>query len=634
MNKFIITESQMRLIQESINIDEIKLPDFIIRSVKEYKTSLGNHPSFPPDDETRFEEKILKKRYYELLTNVKKIDGTKGDVSKQNLINILKDLTIKCKSIEEPIKNELEKICFEYVHKLFGLNHGDLNLECVITDDIKMIAPMTPKKMVEEFDDIEHIESLNKEIIKRRLVNSLVQGASIRLSSKYNDMLNELYTLDYRLVELYNNITAINEYLTFVKEQKPTEDNIGGEVSVNLTSDEVVIKSSGIIFPVLVFETIKGIMELLSSHGLPEKKEDSEYIISKSDFKLAENWDRRLGVGLWDILMNTIGYNNFSKMPIVFTKLVSMPEPVFQKTMREIFGTTKKGKKTIQNIIEDSDRNIKFSEIEKLSTNDNDDFFTPEELIGEVMTETDTTSAGDYTYDVPLFTDPETANHKNMITRSIQDGLNEEKDYYDFYDESPVYTVILEFISDKKRGVGRKQWNLIPAQQYHNALKEFMQYGQFMRFPTKYIEQWTKLITKNVLDIYAITELAGHSSSFPYDDFLEAFGFVRDSKKYNQLNGDYNACDEFLDKLGFYDWANLPDGSDAWSDYGLKPLFKLIKELEENTTPEQQIVTINKVLDVIHQRGDLASAFIEGGSKTLYGISNESKKIASVKLMP
>lgn len=633
MNKFIITESQMRLIQESINIDEVKLPDFVIRSVKEYKTSLGDHPSFPPDDETRFEEKILKKRYYELLTNVKKIDGTKGDVSKQNLINILKDLTIKCKSIEEPIKKELEKICFEYVHKLFNLNHGDLNLECVITDDIKMIGPVTPKKMVEEFDDIEHVENLNKEIIKRRLVNSLVQGASTRLSSKYNDMLNELYMLDYRLLELYNNITAINEYLTFIKEQKPTEENIGGEVSVNLTSDEVVIKSSGIIFPVLLFETIKGIMELLSSHGLPEKKEDSEYVISKSDFKLAENWDRRLGVGLWDILMNTIGYDNFSKMPIVFTKLVSMPELVFQKTMREIFGLTKKGKKIIQEIIEDSDRDIKFSEIEKLSASESDDFFTPEELIGEVISETDTTSAGDYTYDVPLFTDPETANHKNMITRSIQDGLNEEKDYYDFYDESPVYTVILEFISDKKRGVGRKQWNLIPAQQYHNALKEFMQYGQFMRFPTKYIEQWTKLITKNVLDIYAITELAGHSSSFPYDDFLDAFGFVRDSKKYNQLNGNYIACDEFLNKLGFYDWANLPDGSDAWSDYGLKPLFKLIKELEENTTPEQQIVTINKVLDVIHQRGDLASAFIEGGKSTLYSISNESKKISTSKLL-
>ena len=68
--------------------------------------------------------------------------------------------------------------------------------------------------------------------------------------------------------------------------------------------------------------------------------------------------------------------------------------------------------------------------------------------------------------------------------------------------------------------------------------------------------------------------------------------------------------------------------SKQWLHYA-----KLIKELEENTTPEQQIVTINKVLDVIHQRGDLASAFIEGGKSTLYSISNESKKISTSKLL-
>ena len=336
---------------------------------------------------------------------------------------------------------------------MFNLNPGDLDIECVITDDIKMIAPITPKKMIEDFDEISHIENLNKEIIKRRLINSLIQGASIRLSSDYQDILSQIYSLDHRLLELYNNITAINEYLTFVKEQKPSEENIGGEVSVNLTSEEPTIKATGIIFPVLVFETIKGFMELLSSHGLPESKEDSEYIISKADFKLAENWDRRLGVGLWDILMNTIGYGNFSTMPLVFAKLVSMPDDSFEKTMREIFGITKKGKFIVHNIIEEFDRNTKFSEIEKSSSHGNEDFFTPEELIGETVTETDTTSAGDYTYDVPMFTDPETANHKNMITRSIQDGLNEEKDYYDFYDDmsESAGKVLGEFLNDKKR---------------------------------------------------------------------------------------------------------------------------------------------------------------------------------------
>ena len=74
--------------------------------------------------------------------------------------------------------------------------------------------------------------------------------------------------------------------------------------------------------------------------------------------------------------------------------------------------------------------------------------------------------------------------------------------------------------------------------------------------------------------------------------------------------------------MGLYDWMKLPDGSDAWSDYGLEPIYKQLKEYDSSMPPEKVIVLINKVLDVYHQRGDLASAFIEGGRSTLSQISN------------
>ena len=63
MNKFIITEEQLKYIRESVEIKDIKLPDFIVDSIKQNKTSLGKHPSFPPENEMSFESKILKKRY-------------------------------------------------------------------------------------------------------------------------------------------------------------------------------------------------------------------------------------------------------------------------------------------------------------------------------------------------------------------------------------------------------------------------------------------------------------------------------------------------------------------------------------------------------------------------------------------
>ena len=72
----------------------------------------------------------------------------------------------------------------------------------------------------------------------------------------------------------------------------------------------------------------------------------------------------------------------------------------------------------------------------------------------------------------------------------------------------------------------------------------------------------------------------------------------------------------------------MPDGSDAWSDFGLEPLMEIINEYNSDLSPEKVIVIVNKALDVYHQRGDMASIFVEGGTKALNKISeSKSKKI-------
>lgn len=58
------------------------------------------------------------------------------------------------------------------------------------------------------------------------------------------------------------------------------------------------------------------------------------------------------------------------------------------------------------------------------------------------------------------------------------------------------------------------------------------------------------------------------------------------------------------------------------SDYGTEPLMKLGYEMARQEKPEEIIVTINRILDVAHQRSDLAEIFIEGGSASLDYISN------------
>jgi hypothetical protein len=187
-------------------------------------------------------------------------------------------------------------------------------------------------------------------------------------------------------------------------------------------------------------------------------------------------------------------------------------------------------------------------------------------------------------------------------------------------------------------------FNLLPKEQYHNALIEFMKYGKFMRFPPKYILDWKELLLHNIAKLYILTQIHGHSSHFPFDTFYDVFDynfktekehngeFSRWAKKMNKINNaeeytklyNWGAAYEFMDKV--YDIDNLTpqftNGHYVLSDYATEPLMKLGTELAKTDSPEEIIVLINRILDVTHQRSDIAEIFIEGGSESLELISN------------
>lgn len=200
--------------------------------------------------------------------------------------------------------------------------------------------------------------------------------------------------------------------------------------------------------------------------------------------------------------------------------------------------------------------------------------------------------------------------------------------YYDYLEEINEYSILDDFLNDTQ---GRQSWTpLISPRMYQKALNEFTKYGKFVNFPTKYLYQWMGIIMRNTAKLRANTNWAGHSSYFPFQEFLDFFVDEEDEEAREKYDGNYEACSEHLDEIGFYDWMIAPDGSDAYSDFGIEPIEELIMKYDENMPLEELIVLINKVLDVYHCRGDLSSLFIEGGRKTLSKISNgelaESRK--------
>lgn len=135
-------------------------------------------------------------------------------------------------------------------------------------------------------------------------------------------------------------------------------------------------------------------------------------------------------------------------------------------------------------------------------------------------------------------------------------------------------------------------------------------------------------------------EVDKHYEGMERDRNIEMFkseyaNLFNDIEKYNSKSGENNITVDYekqmfiwqtnvfsvLDSTGIYEWMVMPDNSDAFSDYGLSPLYKIINEYSSDLDPEEVFVLINRALDVSHRRGDLSSIFIEGGSETLSEIS-------------
>ena len=217
--------------------------------------------------------------------------------------------------------------------------------------------------------------------------------------------------------------------------------------------------------------------------------------------------------------------------------------------------------------------------------------------------------------------DTKNTNRKMLDGNSLkyEHILRESIDWEDYlYDYDPTY--VLEEFWDNRNG--KQNWGvLINPNMYQKALNDFTKHGKLTTFPTKYIYQWIGIILKNTIILDSNTALAGHKTYFPMDDFIS---FVE--RHFPEKAEEIDNIDEydFLDELGLYDWMKMPDGSDAWSDYGLEPIFNLLSKYNDGSTPEETLVLINKILDVYHQRGDLSSIFIQGGTSSLTKISNGS----------
>ena len=348
-----------------------ELPKDIMKALARNLTSLGDHPSFPPEEEYKFDSKITLERFQQVKDDVLSIEDL-ADYSVQGLSKAVNQMILECQEIENANKEALEKLCFNIVVDLFAIPEDIINFSCTLTDSISpksIRANVKPVSTDMTFIDINHMNTLSDEVYKRRLIDALITGAAMNYSKIKKEYIGDLYEMNPKLPKLYRDIIKIMNYLMFVKNDIGISDEDKKQIGVvnvligNRTR-RTEINAEGVIFPVLLMESIKGMMEAFAAHGLPKNKKEASYVMSKADFLAAEPWDMRMGPILWDCFEEAMQEKDTKMVPNIFVEIVSLPIDEFNNLMKEIFAKTKKSKKVFELVKQEIEERIEYSDFQ------------------------------------------------------------------------------------------------------------------------------------------------------------------------------------------------------------------------------------------------------------------------------
>ena len=332
--------------------------------------SLGKHPAIPEGDENSFEQKIMGERFSEVANRYKRAFDV-DTIDKNKLMGEMMPMVGEVMRLESTHKKELEDLAVKMIREEYDMSEDVVEIIAELTHDISLEgANMNPTPMPVdgmEFDSHDHIENANQEVYKRRFLNAMTQGAAKKCNHMFHMVDDELTNIEPKLPNRYAKMMAAADFMYYVIPKLENSVN-GGVVRVEFPTKDnpkAKIHAQAMVFPVLIHEIVKGVMELLSAHGLPNDKKLAKFVLNKADFVAAEPWDMRIGPALWSKFTDAIDVNDFNLKHHIYSDLAKLPAKEFHTNMREILAGTKKGKKIIKDIVDAVRKDIQLDEYDE-----------------------------------------------------------------------------------------------------------------------------------------------------------------------------------------------------------------------------------------------------------------------------
>ena len=377
----------------------------IERKITQRETPYSEHPAIPQDGDSDFIELIASQRFKDSVDKVRRFLGNTTPIQGNNpmmgLMSSVMGSLQQIKRVENENKEYLENLAVNLVKKELGIPEGQLQFDVELVsgsmgasqgmqrqpkkpneEDVEEAFKESEEHQEEIEDFMDSMEKFNLEKAKRRMINSLVQGAAFKGGHMYTLVSNEINGLSPNLLNLYGVTQSLMEHLYWLyPDMEGMASSGGGQMGQSESDPETdppTIRAKAFTFPLLVHEIVKGIYSLYGDQGLPNDPVQRSMVVGVEDTLPSEIWDSRLGPIFWEKFRNTWPDKLYEEdqrhlQQYLFMKLSQLEAKDFIVLAKAILQDKPEAKKVIDRMVEEIVEILKKHEYDSKMSDDDDD---------------------------------------------------------------------------------------------------------------------------------------------------------------------------------------------------------------------------------------------------------------------
>ena len=405
--KLVLSEIKTRLKEAPVSYDgPERMEPGIERKINQRQTPYAEHPALPQDGDRDFIELVTSQRFKDSVEKVRRFLGDttpiQGDNAMMGLMSSIMGSLQQIKRFESQNKEYLENLAVDLVKKELGIPEGQLQFDVELVggglsasegmqrqseepseEEVEDAFKESEEHQEEMEDFMDSMEKFNLEKAKRRMINSLVQGAAFKGGHMYVLVSNEINRLSPELLNLYGVTQSLMEHLYWLYPDMEGMAGSGGgqmgQSEADPETDPPTIHAKGFTFPLLVHEIVKGIYSLYGDQGLPNDPVQRSMVVGAEDTLPSEVWDSRLGPIFWEKFRDAWPDKLYEEdqrhlQQYLFMRLSQLEAKDFINLAKAILEDKPEAKRVLDRMVNEIVDILKKHEYEsKMSDEDNDD---------------------------------------------------------------------------------------------------------------------------------------------------------------------------------------------------------------------------------------------------------------------